>query len=85
MRRLEVDRARDGLGGIVGALIYNALEPVPYEPAETFSLRADISPEEVGQLRALWEFCRNGDGKQQFPHVVVPREIFEKVVKIWIL
>lgn len=85
MRRLDVDRARDGLGGLVGTQTFNRGDPVPYEPAKTFTTHAELSPEEVRQLRDLWHFAKEGDGKQLFPLVTVPREIFEKLAAVWVI
>ncbi len=88
MRRLDVDRARDGAGGLVGTLCTDVEAPgrqIPYTAPDTVAERVELSPSEVEHLRKLWEFTHGGDGKQLFPYVTLPRDIFDKVVAIWIL
>lgn len=78
MRRLDVDQARDGLGGLVGTRSY-ATAVEPYQaPLEVRAPSEVLTFEEVELLNELFEFA---GGK--YPTVVVPSEIFRKVARIW--
>lgn len=88
MRRLDVDRERSGEGGLVGTISSDVTAPgrqIPYTVPDTARERVELSPADVEHLKKLWHFSHHGDGKQLFPLVTVPRDIFDKVASIWIL
>lgn len=86
MRRLEVDRKRDGSGALVGTIsITYESELEPYKVPTVFHTidGPELSREEVAQLADLVEFCHNGDGKQHYPNVIVPKDLFLKLAEVW--